>query len=68
MFGIPYQYTLSQTLRLRMEFLKENFQIPEKDFLDFDAMRQTAQCLGRVIRSKSDYGYYLIFQFNIYTK
>ena len=28
----------------------------EQDFLTFDAMRQTAQCVGRVIRSKRDYG------------
>ena len=28
----------------------------EGDFLTFDAMRQAAQCVGRVIRGKSDYG------------
>src|SRR5690348_11563598 len=28
----------------------------EQDFLSFDALRQTSQCLGRVIRSKMDYG------------
>jgi DNA excision repair protein ERCC-2 len=28
----------------------------ENDFLVFDAMRQCAQCLGRVIRNKQDYG------------
>lgn len=28
----------------------------EQDFLSFDALRQTAQCVGRVIRSKLDYG------------
>ena len=28
----------------------------ENEFFNFDAMRQTSQCLGRVIRSKSDYG------------
>ena len=26
------------------------------DFLTFDALRQSAQCVGRVIRSKTDYG------------
>lgn len=31
-------------------------QIHENDFLTFDAMRQAAQCVGRVIRSKTDYG------------
>ena len=32
------------------------FQIKESDFLAFDAIRQAAQCVGRVIRSKADYG------------
>lgn len=31
-------------------------QIREGDFLTFDAIRQCAQCIGRVIRSKTDYG------------
>jgi DNA excision repair protein ERCC-2 len=28
----------------------------ENDFLTFDAMRQAAQCVGRAIRGKTDYG------------
>lgn len=28
----------------------------EDDYLAFDAVRQAAQCAGRVIRSKADYG------------
>ena len=28
----------------------------ENDYLAFDAVRQAAQCVGRVIRSKADYG------------
>lgn len=32
------------------------FQIRENDFLTFDAMRHAAQCVGRVIRGKTDYG------------
>lgn len=28
----------------------------ENDFLTFDAMRQAAQCMGRALRGKSDYG------------
>jgi len=56
MFGVPYQYTLSRILRARLEYLRENFQIKENDFLAFDAVRQAAQCVGRVIRSKADYG------------
>ena len=42
--------------RARLEYLKDTFQIKESDFLAFDAVRQAAQCVGRVIRSKADYG------------
>jgi DNA excision repair protein ERCC-2 len=55
-FGIPYQNTLSRNLNARMSFLKENFNIKENDVLTFDAMRQTSQCVGRILRSKYDYG------------
>jgi len=54
--GVPYQYTQSHVLRTRLDYLLTRFQIREADFLTFDAMRQTAQCVGRVIRSKTDYG------------
>jgi len=56
LFGVPFQYSLSRELRARMEYLKEHYQIREAEFLNFDAMRQASQCLGRVIRSKQDYG------------
>ncbi|KAE9460587.1 hypothetical protein C3L33_07499, partial [Rhododendron williamsianum] len=56
MFGVPFQYTLSRILGARLEYLRETFQIKEGDFLTFDALRQAAQCVGRVIRSKADYG------------
>ena len=39
----------------RLEYLRETFQIKER-ILAFDAVRQAAQCVGRVIRSKADYG------------
>jgi Rad3-related DNA helicase len=55
-FGIPYQYTLSHVLRSRLDFMRAKYQIKENDFLTFDALRQAAQCVGRVIRSKTDYG------------
>jgi len=56
MMGVPYQYTKSRPLIARMEYLRDAFRIRESEFLSFDAIRQTAQCMGRVIRSKSDYG------------
>ena len=42
--------------RERLEYLQTKFHINPSDFLTFDAMRQAAQCVGRVIRSKLDYG------------
>jgi len=56
LIGVPYQYTLSHILRARLEYLRTTFQIREADFLTFDALRQAAQCVGRVMRSKKDYG------------
>ncbi|XP_026192298.1 general transcription and DNA repair factor IIH helicase subunit XPD [Cyclospora cayetanensis] len=55
LFGIPYQYALSRVLKARLDFLRERYQIQENEFLTFDAMRQAAQCVGRVIRSKRDF-------------
>ncbi|KAK6462861.1 putative transcription initiation factor TFIIH subunit [Scheffersomyces coipomensis] len=56
MIGIPFQYTESRILKARLEFMRDHFQIRENDFLSFDAMRHAAQCLGRVLRGKDDYG------------
>lgn len=56
MFGIPYLNTESPVLKARLDFLRVNYQIRESEFLTFDAMRTTAQCMGRVIRGKTDYG------------
>ena len=43
MFGIPYVYTQSRILKARLEYLRDQFQIRENDFLTFDAMRHAAQ-------------------------
>lgn len=56
LIGIPYQYTLSYVLKARLNFMREKFNVRDDDYLHFDAMRQCAQCCGRVIRSKTDYG------------
>lgn len=54
--GAPFQYTESRILKARLEFMREKYHIKEQDFLSFDAMRHAAQCLGRVLRGKDDYG------------
>ncbi|XP_072163521.1 general transcription and DNA repair factor IIH helicase subunit XPD-like [Diadema setosum] len=56
MFGIPYVYTQSRILKARLEYLRDQYQIKENDFLTFDAMRHAAQCVGRALRGKTDYG------------
>ncbi|AOA62429.1 DNA repair protein [Komagataella phaffii CBS 7435] len=56
MIGIPFQYTESRILKARLEYLRDHHQIKENEFLSFDAMRHAAQCLGRVLRGKDDYG------------
>ena len=43
-------------MKLRLDYLNDNLQIRENDFLTFDAMRHAAQCMGRAIRGKNDYG------------
>jgi len=63
LFGIPIQYTQSHVLRARMAYMLEKYQIREQDFLIFDALRQAAQCVGRVIRSKEDYGIVILADF-----
>lgn len=60
MMGIPYRYTLDRVLRSRMEFLQQRFGIRHRDYLNFDAIRQAAQCAGRVLRDKGDFGKSLI--------
>jgi len=67
LFGIPYIYTESRILKARLEFLKKKYRIEEGEFLTFDAMRTAAQCVGRVIRGKTDYGI-MIFADNRYNR
>ncbi|UKK00110.2 DNA excision-repair helicase [Theileria orientalis] len=54
--GIPFQYTLSKVLKARLDFMRCNYGIQENEFITFDAMRQAAQCVGRIIRNKADFG------------
>ena len=55
-FGIPFVYTENRILKERLKYLRTHYDIREGDFITFDAMRTAAQCVGRVIRGKSDYG------------
>lgn len=58
MYGVSKYINLILVIHIkaRLEFLRENYRIRENDFLTFDAMRHAAQCVGRVLRGKTDYG------------
>lgn len=56
MLGVPFMYTESLRLKERLKYMRQEYNIKEYEFLVFDAMRHAAQCLGRVLRNKSDYG------------
>ncbi|ORD96895.1 RAD15 [Hepatospora eriocheir] len=56
MLGVPFMHTESVRINERLKYLFDEYGIEEYDFLLFDAMRHAAQCLGRVIRNKNDYG------------
>lgn len=43
-------------MRARLEYLRDAYRIRESEFLGFDAMRNAAQCVGRVLRGKTDWG------------
>jgi hypothetical protein len=43
-------------LKARLEYLRDAYRIRESEFLGFDAMRNAAQCVGRVLRGKTDWG------------
>lgn len=54
--GTPFLHSRAPQLQARLAFLRTEFNIREGEFLSFDAMRHTAQCLGRGLRRKDDYG------------
>ncbi len=39
-----------------MEYLRDAYRIRESEFLGFDAIRNAAQCVGRALRGKTDWG------------
>ena len=54
--SVPYQYTESRILKARLEYLRDVHRIRESEFLSFDAIRNAAQCVGRALRGKTDWG------------
>lgn len=57
MMGFPVQNSLDPIVLERVKYMTANGRIKDKnEFFEFDTMRQCAQCVGRVMRRKSDYG------------
>lgn len=56
MFGVPFLPPTDEPLRQRMQWMESCLGISESEYRNFDAVRQASQCIGRVLRNKTDYG------------
>jgi DNA excision repair protein ERCC-2 len=56
LFGLPVRNTTSMLVQTRAEGVHDKCGISKEEFMIFDAMRAASQCIGRVIRSKEDWG------------
>ena len=56
MIGVPFLPPEERALNERKRWMEESLNISETEYVTFDAMRQSAQCVGRVLRNKADYG------------
>ncbi|KNH01734.1 TFIIH basal transcription factor complex helicase subunit [Perkinsela sp. CCAP 1560/4] len=56
MIGVPFLPPEIRALNERKRWIEEHLKISESEYVTFDAMRQSAQCIGRVLRNKADYG------------
>ena len=56
LFGLPVRNTMSMLVQTRAEFVETEYGMDRHEFLLFDAMRAASQCVGRLLRSKNDYG------------
>lgn len=60
MFGVPFLPPTDEPLRQRMQWMESCLGISESEYRNFDAVRQASQCIGRVLRNKTDYGMMLL--------
>jgi DNA excision repair protein ERCC-2 len=56
MFGVPFLPPTDRALIERLKWMQANLGISDTEYRSYDAMRQASQCIGRVIRNKTDYG------------
>ncbi|ESL05332.1 DNA repair helicase, TFIIH complex, XPD subunit [Trypanosoma rangeli SC58] len=60
MLGVPFLPPNDEPLRQRIHWMETCLGIPGNEYRNFDAMRQASQCIGRVLRNKTDYGMMLL--------
>ena len=56
MFGVPFLPPDDRPLKERLKWMEAVLGITDSEFRNFDAVRQASQCIGRVLRNKTDYG------------
>ncbi|KAK8894256.1 TFIIH/NER complex ATP-dependent 5'-3' DNA helicase subunit [Tritrichomonas musculus] len=56
LFGLPVRNTQSTRVQARADFVEYEYGMNKHEFILFDAMRAASQCVGRLLRSKNDYG------------
>ncbi|CBK20347.2 uncharacterized protein [Blastocystis hominis] len=57
LMGVPFLNTLSKELNQKCEYLRYQYDVDKNDYQICDAIRQSAQCVGRTIRNKNDYSF-----------
>lgn len=55
MIGVPFLYSGSPFVHLKLHYLQMKYGVSVQDYLRFDAGRVVAQCIGRVMRGPNDY-------------
>ena len=56
LFGLPVRNTQSMIVQSRASYVESKYGFNRYEFLLFDSMRAASQCVGRLLRSKNDYG------------
>lgn len=55
LIGVPYLYSGSTLIHMKLNYLNAKFGIKPSEYIHFDAGRVLTQCIGRVTRKDNDY-------------
>ncbi|KAL0210041.1 hypothetical protein P9112_010125 [Eukaryota sp. TZLM1-RC] len=55
LLGLPFRNISDPCLKARLGYVSVKYGVSESDWLVWDALRASIQCVGRAIRSKDDY-------------